>query len=60
MESEEANYVISLDKTKIWAEETGDRSRPTIIFLHGLGFSSVVFEKQFSDPFLITNLHMVR
>lgn len=47
-----SRFVTSADGTQIWAEETGDHTRPAIVFLPGFGFSSLAFEKQFGDLFL--------
>ncbi|KAJ6084157.1 alpha/beta-hydrolase [Penicillium sp. IBT 16267x] len=54
-----SRFVTSADGTQIWAEETGDHTKPAIVFLPGFGFSSVAFEKQFDDLSL-QEYHLVR
>ncbi|OSX57745.1 hypothetical protein POSPLADRAFT_1036779 [Postia placenta MAD-698-R-SB12] len=53
-------YVTSPDGTAICAEETGDRSAPAVVFIHGLACTAAGFDNQFNDPQLSSNLHLVR
>ncbi|KAI0076344.1 alpha/beta-hydrolase [Panus rudis PR-1116 ss-1] len=56
----EGQYLTSKDGTKIWADASGDPSKPHVVFIHGLACTALAFEKQFSDPNLLNNLYMVR
>lgn len=56
----DARVVTSEDGTKIYATAIGDRKNPTAMFVRGLGCSLVHFNKQFADPKLRRNVHMVR
>ncbi|KAF9646280.1 alpha/beta-hydrolase [Thelephora ganbajun] len=55
-----AVYVTSADGTKIWAEATGDPDKPAVVFIPGFSCSSLAFSKQWSDPYMTSNLYMVR
>ena len=55
-----AVYVTSADGTNIWAEATGNPDGPVIVFIPGFSCSSLAFSKQWDDPFMNMNLHMVR
>ena len=55
-----AVYVTSADGTKIWAEATGNPAKPAVVFIPGLSFTSLVFERQWASPFMKANLFMVR
>ncbi|KAI5996871.1 alpha beta-hydrolase [Pisolithus orientalis] len=52
--------ILSDDGTPIYAEAVGNSSLPSIIFIHGLGLSSIVFEKLFQDRTLLNNAYLVR
>ncbi|KAH7884167.1 alpha beta-hydrolase [Phlebopus sp. FC_14] len=53
--------IRSKDETEIYAEAVGDPSLPlSIVFIHGLGLSSIVFEKLFQDRTLLENAYLVR
>ena len=53
-------FVTSADKTKIWADQAGDASKPAVVFIPGLSCIALAFEKQWSDPSMLSNLHLVR
>ena len=53
-------FVTSVDGTRIWAEATGTPSKPAIVFIPGFSYTSLVFDKQWTDPFMKTNFFMVR
>ncbi len=42
--------LISADGTKIYADATGDFTKPAIVFIHGVSLSSVVWNDIFHDP----------
>ena len=52
--------VTSADGTNIWAESTGNPHKPAVVFILGFSFTSLVFEKQWENPFMKANLFMVR
>lgn len=54
-----AQLVTSKDGTKIFAEALGDRSKPHLIFLHGLSSNNTVFNPLFTHPKLINDFYMV-
>lgn len=56
----DVKYVTSPDGTAICAEETGDRSAPAVVFIHGLACTAAGFDNQFNDSQLSSNLHLVR
>ena len=55
-----AVYVTSADGTKIWAEATGNPQKPAVVFIPGFSCTSLAFSKQWSDPYMTSNLYMVR
>lgn len=55
-----AVYVTSADGTQIWAESTGNPSKPAVVFIPGFSCTSLAFDKQWVNPFMKTNLFMVR
>lgn len=55
-----AVYVTSADGTQIWAESTGDSSKPAVVFIPGFSCTSLAFDKQWGDSYMKTNLFMVR
>ena len=55
-----AVYVTSTDGTQIWAESTGDPSKPVVVFIPGFSCTSLAFNKQWADPSMKANLFMVR
>ncbi|KAL4249077.1 AB hydrolase superfamily protein [Abortiporus biennis] len=56
----EGRYVVSSDGVKIWADATGDPSKPPVVFIHGLSCTALVFDDLFSNPELTENLYMIR
>ncbi|KIJ46885.1 hypothetical protein M422DRAFT_29072 [Sphaerobolus stellatus SS14] len=52
--------VKSNDGTEIYAEATGNKSKPTVAFVHGLGLSSVVWDAQFLDSELTERIYAIR
>ena len=55
-----SKFVTSKDGTKIWADAVGDPSKPSVVFIPGASASALVFDRQFEDPELTKNLHLVR
>ena len=55
-----AVYVTSADGTNIWAESTGDPTKPAVVFIPGFSCSSLAFDKQWGNSFMESNLFMVR
>jgi len=55
-----AVYVTSADGTQIWAESTGNPSKPAVVFIPGFSCTSLAFDKQWGSSFMKTNLFMVR
>ncbi|KAH9902770.1 alpha/beta-hydrolase [Cubamyces lactineus] len=53
-------FVTSTDGTKIYAEFAGDRSKPAIVFVHGLAGSVLAWDSQFCDLELLRDFHLVR
>ena len=58
--SSTALFVTSPDGIKIWAEAVGDASKPAVVFIHGFGFTTLAFDKQFCDPNLLAHLYLIR
>jgi len=54
-----SKFVTSEDGTKIWTDAVGDPSKPSVVFIPGASSSVLVFDKQFEDPELEKNLHLV-
>ncbi|KAI0648966.1 alpha/beta-hydrolase [Trametes meyenii] len=52
--------LTSSDGTRIWAESNGNTSKPTIVFVHGLSCTSLGWDRQFADPELQREFHLVR
>lgn len=55
-----AVYVNSADGTQIWAEATGNPKNPAVVFIPGFSCTSLAFDKQWYDPYMLANLYMVR
>jgi len=51
--------VKSKDGVQIYAEASGDSSKPPVVFIHGIGLSAVVWDAQFSDPELMGKIYAV-
>ena len=52
--------VRSSDGEQIYAEATGDPSKPHAVLLHGLALSGAVFDDFCASPKLLGNLYIVR
>ncbi len=55
-----SKIFLSADGTKVYAEATGDLSKPALVFIHGLSSNVLVFDRQFKDPRLNENFYLVR
>ena len=53
-------FVQSKDGAKVYADATGDPSKPCLVFLHGLGLSSSVFNGLFENKTLLDQFYLVR
>ncbi|KAF4571581.1 hypothetical protein EYR36_008921 [Pleurotus pulmonarius] len=54
-----SKIVISADGTQIYADATGDPAKQSIVFVHGLALSSIVFDRLFENKRL-ANYYLVR
>ncbi|KAL4257590.1 AB hydrolase superfamily protein [Pleurotus pulmonarius] len=54
-----SKIVISADGTQIYADATGDPEKQSIVFVHGLALSSIVFDRLFANKRL-ADYHLVR
>lgn len=52
--------LTSPDGTPIWAESNGNTSKPAIVFVHGLSCTALGWDRQFADPALQRDFHLVR
>ncbi|KAH7907076.1 Alpha/Beta hydrolase protein [Hygrophoropsis aurantiaca] len=52
--------IVSTDKTVLHAEAVRDPNNPSVVFVHGLGLSSAIFDNLFKDDRLLAKLHLVR
>jgi len=52
-------FVPSTDDSLIYAEATGDPSKPALVFVPGLTMTTQVFDKQFLDEEMRKELYMV-
>jgi pimeloyl-ACP methyl ester carboxylesterase len=55
-----AQSIQSLDGTRIWADHTGDITKPSVVFIPGFSCVAFAFEKQWNDSELLEHLHLVR
>ncbi|EJD03379.1 alpha/beta-hydrolase [Fomitiporia mediterranea MF3/22] len=55
-----SKILVSSDGTKIYADASGDPSKPSIIFVHGQGLSGAVFDKIFSEKRYTEHFYLVR
>jgi non-heme chloroperoxidase len=53
-------YVPGAGGTRLFVEEIGDRSNPTILWLHGYCQCRLAWDRQFEDNDLAARFHMVR
>lgn len=60
MLSPQEKILTSPDGTEIWAEEAGDRTKPAVVFIHGLACTALAFNAQFADEELLRGAHLVR
>ncbi|KZV76589.1 alpha/beta-hydrolase [Peniophora sp. CONT] len=56
----DVKIVRSSDGEHIYAEATGDPSKPHAVLLHGLALSGAVFDEFCATPKLLENLYIVR
>ncbi|EJD03380.1 alpha/beta-hydrolase [Fomitiporia mediterranea MF3/22] len=54
-----SKILVSSDGAKIYADASGDPSKPSIVFVHGQGLSGAVFDKIFSDKRYTENFYLV-
>lgn len=52
-------FVTSSDGARIYAEATGDPTKPALVLASGYTLSTVVFDKQFQDEELKKELYLV-
>lgn len=52
--------ITSKDGTTIYAEAAGDRSKPHVLFVHGMLCDGTAFDPIFCDEDFQTQLYMVR
>jgi hypothetical protein len=57
--SKVSKLVTSSDGCEIFAEGAGNLDGPTIILVHGLGSSTVVFNNLFKDDKLLSKVYLV-
>ncbi|KAI5117032.1 hypothetical protein M0805_002248 [Coniferiporia weirii] len=55
-----SQFITSSDGAKIYADATGNPDKPSIVFVHGLSYSSVVFDSIFSDEGFSNEFYLVR
>lgn len=55
----QTQLIPSRDGFKIWAQAVGDLTKPAVVFIHGFGCSSSIFEKQFASADMLRDLYMV-
>jgi non-heme chloroperoxidase len=53
-------HVQGAGGTKLFVEETGDSTKPTILWIHGYCQSRLSWDRQFTDDGLASQFHMVR
>ena len=52
--------LTSPDGTPLWAESSGDVSKPPMVFIHGLSCTALGWDRQFAAANLQRNFHLVR
>ncbi|KAG1805517.1 Alpha/Beta hydrolase protein [Suillus variegatus] len=55
-----SKFVTSSDGCKIFAEGVGNLEGPTIVLVHSLGSSTIVFNNLFKDDQLLSKVYLVR
>ncbi|KAI0833650.1 alpha/beta-hydrolase [Trametes gibbosa] len=58
--AKQERMLTSPDGTRIWAESNGNTDKPAIVFVHGLSCTALGWDRQFADPELQSNFHLVR
>ncbi|KAG2125788.1 Alpha/Beta hydrolase protein [Suillus clintonianus] len=58
--SKVSKFVTSSDDCQIFAEGIGNLDGPTVVLIHGLGLSTVVFNNLFGDDQLLSKIYLVR
>ncbi|KAG1809635.1 Alpha/Beta hydrolase protein [Suillus subaureus] len=58
--SKVSKLVTSSDGCEIFAEGAGNLEGPTIVLVHGLGSSTVIFNNLFKDDQLLSKVYLVR
>ncbi|KAG7442768.1 alpha/beta-hydrolase [Guyanagaster necrorhizus] len=58
--SSNAQLVPSKDGALIYADASGDPTKPCLVFVHGLSLSGAVFDNLFANPKLTENFYLVR
>lgn len=53
-------FAKSSDGTPIFARAVGDSSKPSLVFVHGMSLSGVVFDDLFKDKTLLDRFYLVR
>lgn len=52
-------FITSLDGTTVFAQAAGNSSLPTLVFVHGLAMSALVWAKILQDMNLLRFFHLV-
>ncbi|KAJ7647850.1 Alpha/Beta hydrolase protein [Roridomyces roridus] len=55
-----SKFCASSDGTHIYAEASGNPANPSVVFVHGMLLSGIVFDKLFSDSRMLDKLYLVR
>jgi non-heme chloroperoxidase len=55
-----SHTIESADGTRLFVEETGDTTKPAVLWLHGYCQNRLCWEEQFTDEVLASQYHMVR
>jgi pimeloyl-ACP methyl ester carboxylesterase len=53
-------YMQGAGGAKLFVEETGDSTKPAILWIHGYCQSHLAWDKQFEDDALVSHFHMLR
>lgn len=56
---ENAQIITSSDGVKIYADATGDPTKPGLIFIHGLALSGVVYNDIFASDKYKSSFYLV-
>ena len=52
-------FIQSKDGARVYADAAGDPPKPCLVFIHGLGLSSSVFNNLFQDKTLFDQFYLV-